>query len=242
MWDTIAPYVLGFAAWTALVFLWRWASQRYMTHGPGDTPADFLIWYAARLIVRVFHRAQFIGLEHAPASNHPGPLIVVANHTGTVDPFLLQAAVPFDIRWMMATETMLPEFDWLWKWRQIIPVDRDGKDLAAAREAIRHVKAGGVVGIFPEGRIVTPPQRVWPFAEGVGLIVSRTNAPVLLAWIAGTPPTVHPLPSIFGFSHARVTFLERIEFPEDAKPAEITRALREKIAAISSWPMTERGN
>jgi 1-acyl-sn-glycerol-3-phosphate acyltransferase len=240
MWDTISPFILGFAVWAVLALGWHITSKHWKSHGPGNTLADFVLLLVARLVAWFFHRVRYFNKEIVPRTNQPGPLIVVSNHTGPVDSVLLQSACRFNIRWMMATDTMFPALDWLWSWRQMIAVDRDGKDLAAAREAIRHVKSGGVIGLFPEGRIITPPERVWPFADGVGLIVSRTNAPVLLVWISGTPPTVHALPSMFGFSHARVHFLELIQFPKDAKAAEITRTLREKIAKASGWPMTER--
>jgi 1-acyl-sn-glycerol-3-phosphate acyltransferase len=186
----------------------------------------------------LIHHVTYEGREHVPDTNRPGPLIVVSNHTGSVDPLLLQAGCRFNIRWMMATDMMFSSLNWLWEWRRAIRVDRDGKDMAAAREAIRHVNSGGVIGLFPEGRIVNPPRHVWPFADGVGLIVARTNAPVLLVWISGTPPTTAAAGSLFTASHARVQFLELIQFPREARPVEITRALRQKISDASGWPMT----
>jgi len=236
----LTPLILGFTAWSAGVLLFQWLIRRLIADGPGETWQDFFAWHAVRIFARVVHRVRYEGLEHVPATNHPGPLIVVANHTGSVDPMLLQVGCLFNIRWMMATETMAPSVAWLWKWRKTIAVDRDGKDLAAAREAIRLIKSGGCVGVFPEGRIVTPPGRVWPFAEGVGLMVSRTKAPVLLAWIRGTPLTTDMKESIFTPSHAVVRFLGVIQFPDEAKASEITQTLRTRIAEASGWPMTDR--
>jgi 1-acyl-sn-glycerol-3-phosphate acyltransferase len=238
----LTPIVIVFAAWAAAVLLVRWLFNRLSHNGPGESWQDFLAWHVVRSFCRVVHRVRHEGLEHVPRTNKPGPLIVVSNHTGSIDPMLIQVGCLFNIRWMMATETMSPQLAWLWSWRRTIPVDRDGKDLAAAREAIRMVKAGEVVGVFPEGRIVTPPERIWPFAEGVGLIVSRTKAPVLLVWVRGTPATTNMTQSIFRRSRARVRFVTLVQFPEDAKPAEITRDLRQRLAAESGWPMTGGGD
>jgi len=236
----LTTILLCFTAWSAVVLFIRWAAQRWMCSGPAGTPADFLVWHTVRLFVKLVHRATYENTAIVPQTSKPGPLIVVSNHTGSIDALLLQAGCRFDIRWMMATDFMFQSLDWLWTWRRAICVDRDGKDMAAAREAIRHVKSGGIIGLFPEGRIVTPPERVWPFADGIGLIVSRTQAPVLLVWVSGTPATTDALKSLMTPSRSRVRFLEMIRFPDGAKPAEIARTLREKLAQASGWPMTER--
>lgn len=240
MQHPLAPIILAFAAWAGSVLIFNAIFRRLRQGGPGENWQDFVAWYVVRLICRVIHRVRYEGLEHVPQTNHPGAIVVVSNHTGSIDPILIQVGVLFNIRWMMATETMAPSLDWMWKWRKNIPVDRDGRDLAAAREAMRQLKAGEVIGLFPEGRIVTPPERIWPFAEGVGLIVSRTNAPVLLVWVHGTPKTTEMTKSLFTRSHSRVRFLGLIKYPESAKPADITRDLRERLAQASGWPMTER--
>ena len=238
----LTPIILAFAIWALAVLAFQWLFRRLRRNGPGETWQDFIAWHLIRVGCRIIHRVRYEGLEHVPHTNRPGALIIVSNHTGSIDPVLIQVGVPFNIRWMMATDTMVPALDWMWKWRNTIPVDRDGKDLAAAREAIRQVKAGQVVGVFPEGGIVTPPERIWPFAEGVGLIVARTHAPVLLIWVRGTPRVDNMAESLLTRSHARVRFLGVIRYPDSAKPAAITRDLRERLAQASGWPIVTREN
>jgi 1-acyl-sn-glycerol-3-phosphate acyltransferase len=143
------------------------------------------------------------------------------------------------IRWMMATETMSPSLNWLWALGQVIPVDRDGKDSAALREAVRHVKKGGILGVFPEGRITDPPREVRPFLPGVGFIIAKTKAPVLVAWVTGTPDTPDMNEALMTRSHGRVEFLDVMRFDEGAKPEAITEALRMKIAQRSGWPLND---
>jgi 1-acyl-sn-glycerol-3-phosphate acyltransferase len=169
----------------------------------------------------------------------PDGLIVVSNHTGAVDPLLIQSACRFHIRWMMASAMMGRTLDWVWRMLRIIPIERDGRDSGPTREAIRHVKAGGVLGIFPEGRIVVPPGEVRPFHAGVGLIIARTKAPVLLVWVSGTPNTNKMAASLLGSSRAKVRFMEHVEFPPKANAETITRALREAMAEVSGWPIND---
>ncbi len=56
----------------------------------------------------------------------------------------------------MAKEYMIPSLNFIWKSAEIIPVARDGQDSAGLRVALRHLKEGGVIGIFPEGGIKQP--------------------------------------------------------------------------------------
>ena len=232
--------VLGAAAgWLAFVLVCRWIRLRWMSQGPGGDPVTVLLCLGVRAYCRLVHRPTYAGLEHVPDTNRPGGLIVVANHTSAIDPLLLQAACPFEIRWMMAVEMMTPELDWLWRRQRVIPVARDGSDLTPARDAIRHVREGGVIGIFPEGSIAQPPQEVRPFFSGVGLIVARAKAPVLLGWISGTPPTADMMPALTTPSRARVEFIDLIDFGAQRDAAAIAAQLRQRLAEASGWPLND---
>jgi 1-acyl-sn-glycerol-3-phosphate acyltransferase len=162
-------------------------------------------------------------------------LIIVSNHTSGVDPLLIQAACRFHIRWMMAADMMIPELDWVLTGRNVIPVARDGRDSTSAREAVRHVRSGGVVGIFPEGRIVTHGE-IRRFHPGVGLIAAKTQAPVLLVCVSGTPETDSMARSFTTPSRARVVFAELVRF-KSRDPIEITEQLRHRLSQIRPWPI-----
>ncbi|MHC4989881.1 MAG: lysophospholipid acyltransferase family protein [Planctomycetota bacterium] len=226
-------------AWLVLVLIGRFVVVPLLSRGPGHDPVTGLMWIALRLLALGIHRARAGGFESLRRDTRPGPLIVVSNHTGAIDPLLIQSACRFEIRWMMAQDLMYPALGGLWRRQQVIAVSRDGSDRASAREAIRHLRDGGVIGIFPEGRIVTPPRQVWPFFAGVGLIVSRTRAPVLLVWVSGTPETNVVSKSIFTPSRARVRFVELLEFTQGEDASTITETLRRRLHEISGWPLND---
>ena len=75
-----------------------------------------------------------------------------------------------------------------------------------AREAIKHVRGGGVLGIFPEGGLERPARTILPFQAGVGLIIRRTEAPVLPVVVSGTPIADQAWTSLVRFSSSVVTF------------------------------------
>ena len=231
------PYILAIAA-ASLGLLWM-AFVRWARTVPGGEPGIGFIWLADRVYCRFMHRAAVSGREHVPTTNAPGGLVVVSNHTGPIDALAIQAACRFQIRWIMAVDMMVPALQWLWKRNPVIAVSRNGRDSGPVREAIRHVKAGGVVGVFPEGAIVQPRHELRPFHEGVGLIISRTRAPVLLVWVTGTPDSPRMGEALSTRSRTRVVFLDLIEFEKGTRPATIARSLRERLAEASGWPVND---
>src|SRR5262245_5071203 len=229
--------LVAIAVWAALIAIARLALLPWLRRGPRGELAIGVLWRILRLYNRVVHRVQYRGFEELRNQIKPGSLIVVSNHTGAIDPLLIQAGCRFHIRWMMASEMMSPLLRFIWRTAEPIPVDRDGRDSGPAREAIRHVQAGGVIGIFPEGRIVRPPEQIRPFFQGVGLIVGRAKAPVLLVWVSGTAKTTKMWRSILTPSRARVQFVELIDFKHQRDSHLITRKLREHLAQVSGWPL-----
>jgi 1-acyl-sn-glycerol-3-phosphate acyltransferase len=231
--------LVAVAAWLLVVLVWQLTVVPWLTKGPSGDPVTGFLWQVVRTYSRLVHHTTFTGTGLVPPTNCPGGLVVVSNHTGPIDPMLVQAACRFEIRWMMAADMMAPQLNWLWRRLKIIPVARDGRDSTSAREAIRHVRGGGVVGIFPEGGIVRPPGEIRPFHSGAGLIISRTAAPVLLVWVCDTSGQTEIGPALVTSSRARVTFVERIEFAAKSDPTAVTEQLRQRLAEASGWPIND---
>lgn len=208
-----------------------------MASNPGDTIEAGIVWRLFRLYVRVVHGLRVEGLEHVPGRKAGGPLIIVANHTAGVDPLLIQSMCRCEIRWMMANHMQVAELDWMWEIGKVIGVSGDGRDSTAAREAIRHVQAGGVLGIFPEGGLERPPRVLRPFLPGVGLIVSKTRAPVLCVLIDGTPQVDPAWASLWRFSRSRLRFLPPVNYAGSGlKAAAIAEDLERRFVDATGWP------
>jgi len=241
MWNLAQPrsYLLALLIWVLLILFHRLTLYRAFRRGPRGEAVSGFVWYITRIYGRLWHRVEYENAGIVPDTNDPGGLIVVSNHTGAVDPVLIQARCRFHVRWLMASEMMTPGADWIWRLADVIPVERSGRDLAPTREAIRHVRAGKVLGIFPEGRIVVPPGEIRPFAPGVGLIIARARAPVLLCWVSGTPETNDTIQGLMTPSRARVRFVDQIDFGDEADAGVITEALRRRLAEASGWPVND---
>ncbi|MFN0133537.1 MAG: lysophospholipid acyltransferase family protein [Phycisphaerales bacterium] len=225
IWATI--FAGGWLVWAALC-------RRLLDNPSGDVYTG-LAWYLTRHYSRLFHRLRVEGIEHLPRGKRPGPLVVVMNHTAGIDPILVQAVCRFPIRFVMATDMRHPAGEWFWRWREVIFVDRVKGEATGAREALRHLARGGVLGIFPEGGIERPPSRLLPFQPGVGLILARAKAPVLCVTIRDTPSSPTAWQSLVTPSRSVVTFHPTF-LPDPGQSAkEIAADLQRRFREYTGW-------
>jgi len=115
--------------------------------------------------------------------------VIVTNHRSSVDPFFIQLAVgPQLVHWMVAKEFMVhPAFGWFLRRTEAISTNRAGIDTAATKQAIRHVAAGSLVGMLPEGRINMSDEFLLPVRPGAALIALRASVPLIPCYIEGAP-------------------------------------------------------
>lgn len=93
--------------------------------------------------IRVYHR------ERLPKA---GGVLIVCNHQSFLDPILAAVGMPRAFH-PMARETLFHPAPCGWVIRSLhaFPVRRATADLTAIREALRRLKGGAVVLVFPEG-------------------------------------------------------------------------------------------
>ena len=144
----------------------------------------------ARLAARGLLDFEVSGTEHIPKS---GPVVVAANHLSHLDPPLVVNALGRLVRFIAVDELFGNHlaFDVVTGFFGAIPTDRDGVPLRALEEAVGHLRAGGNVGVFPEGRRV----EYWGAAEpkrGAAWLAWMGGVPLLPVAIHGTERTLGP--------------------------------------------------
>jgi 1-acyl-sn-glycerol-3-phosphate acyltransferase len=229
---TAGSLLLGVLAWQTL--LTPRLRRAFLIKPSGDAGVT-LAWFLIRLYARVVHRVNVTGahvLQRADLRGG-GPFVVVSNHSSPLDPFLIQAACPFLIRWMMARDQMAPGSESLWRFARVIVTDRNRSDIRAAREALGTLRRGDVLGIFPEGRLAQPHGTMGTFHKGIGVIVARSRVPVLLVCVTGTPDAPTIASAFVRPSRTRVQFIDVIRFEPDVTAAAITEQLRHRLQQAS---------
>ena len=146
----------------------------------------YLLYYGVgKLLFTVIFRGVFhtriIGWNRIPRE---GGLLIVSNHISFVDPPLLGAVVPRPVEFMtMAEMFRKPWMAKLLRTAGCFPVDRSRADQRAAREAIRRLRAGRCVVIFPEAGIRLTEKSVLGgdpvFKPGAGSIALLGQAAIL---------------------------------------------------------------
>ena len=233
------PWIVVMAAWLVFIAVW-WLIFVPWLRCKGTCSAGLgTAWKLSTAWVGWRQSLVVQGQQHIATSMASGGVIVVANHTGGVDPLLMQAAMPRPVRWMMARDMMGSGFDDVWSMLGVIPVERSGSDPRSVRAAMRVLKDGEVLGVFPEGRITRPPETIRPFLEGVGLLALRSSACVLPCWISGTPDVAGMAGSILGRSRSRIVFLEPVTYDRSWTTSDVTADLRRRIAQASGWPIDD---
>lgn len=107
--------------------------------------------FVGGLVFRVASRPKILHRERAERS---GAYLLAANHHGPYDAPLLIAATPRVIYWLSIVELFQnPISRWFLSSMLASPLDRQKTDTLTMRRIVRHLRAGRVVGLFPEGGV-----------------------------------------------------------------------------------------
>lgn len=137
------------------------------------------------------------GLENLPADR---PVLICGNHAHAADPFLLALSLPgkYPLRIMAKKELMeTPVLGFLLEKAGIFGVDRGHSDLSAVKTAIKTIRDGGSLLIFPEGTRVKQEGETRA-KGGVAMIALRTGAPMLPVYVGGRHKFLRRTHVIFG--------------------------------------------
>jgi 1-acyl-sn-glycerol-3-phosphate acyltransferase len=158
-----------------------------------------------RLMLQTIWRARAYGVENVPRD---GPLILACNHVSYLDPPCM-SFVPRRISFMAKKELFeIPLLGPAIRAVGAYPVDRRGSASAAIKRSLEVLRAGGAVGIFPEGtRNLTGEVRP---QTGVALLASLAQAPVVPAAIVGRGRAA-------AFAQIKVAFGKPLALPANRK-------------------------
>lgn len=147
-----------------------------------------VMWWLDRLLVRLLFRIRVTGLEYWPEA----PFQLVANHHNGFDPLLVIAISPMTprITWFGPREA---DFSRGFKNRVmaffggVVPYNPSRTTLTSAVRAVRGVfAAGGVLGIFAEGRAGMRETELLPLEEGAAAFAAASRVPILPCAIIGS--------------------------------------------------------
>jgi len=115
-----------------------------------------------------------------------GGVLVLSNHLSDIDPVVVQFACARPVHFMAKSELFsMRVIGPVIKFFGAFPVKRDAADRQAIKNSAELLKAGEVVGIFPEGQISEDGQLA-ELKGGVALIARMGGSPVICCGLRDT--------------------------------------------------------
>ncbi|MCX6909367.1 MAG: lysophospholipid acyltransferase family protein [Verrucomicrobia bacterium] len=195
---------------------------------------------AARLVAwltfGVFFRVERRGRRNLPGD---GGVLVISNHISWFDPPLLNIALRRIPHWLAMMELFQSKFThWFFTSAGVIPIDRGQPGSGPLKEAIRRLRAGHVVVLFPEGGIQDGPRSVLGgdpvIKEGAALIALKAGVPIVPAIIEGARQSYIRQNWFFRRCAIRLTLGEPFHLPPKCDRAGAHAMIREKLLGLAT--------
>ena len=150
---------------------------------PKRTPIYTIVVAIYHIVARLVFRMKIVGRENMPADAN---YIIMGNHVSLLDPLTLALCSPGrEIHFMGKKELFQNRFlAFLWKQVHAFPVDRGNMDMAAMRTAMKIIKSGETLGIFPEGTR-SKNGEMGPLLSGASVLALKSGVEVVPVYIAG---------------------------------------------------------
>lgn len=179
------------------------------------TPFYRMAWTICRIVFKILWRFKATGAENVPRT---GPVIVASNHLSYLDPVAVGIGLPRMVTYLAKKELFeIPVLSFFVRGCGAYPLDREAGGVAAVRAALRVLKAGRCIGIFPEGTR----NLAGAAAEkgGAAFLAALSGAPVVPCAVAGTKDAKR-------FARIRVVY---------GKPMVITRNRKADSDDLEKW-------
>lgn len=159
-------------------------------------------WYTLIYVIlfpffNLVHPCKAIGKENLPE----GGALICANHTKASDPLFIVFAFGLKNRvCAMAKVELLrvPVIGFLLEKAGVFGVDRGKADVAAIKTAMKRLKSGEKMIMFPEGTRVDEETESHEAKTGVAMLALRTGVPIVPIYIPGKKKWFGRTPVVIG--------------------------------------------
>ena len=136
------------------------------------------------VLLKILANFRVYGRKNLPKN---GPFIVASNHVSYVDPGVVAIACDGCRISFMAKRELCESRTWNWWFNAMdsIPADRTSRNFRSLKIAMKKLKNGGIVGIFPEGTRSLDGE-LKNAEPGIGLLAEKSGAPIIPIYLEGT--------------------------------------------------------
>ncbi len=195
-------------------------------------------WYRCGRIVALFSSTLALRIRVFNRHNEPtsGGVLYISNHQSFLDPLLTSCMLQRPGNYMARHSLFRTRaFALLIRSFNAFPVHRGTADIAALKEAMRRLKAGAQLVLFPEGTR-TQDGRIGPLLPGVSLLAQRAAdwvVPVVIDGAFEAWPRTQVLPSLGNVVVQYGRPISRAE-ARAMKSRELPQHIRRQMIAIQA--------
>jgi len=181
------------------------------------------------LFGKIFFRLAARGKANIPKD---GAFILASNHVSNLDPLMLGAACSRKLGYMSKEELFKNPLLAFWL-RNVnaFPVKRQVHDVGAIREALKKLKGGEPLLMFPEGGRSLDGE----FSDaqpGVGMLAMHTSVPILPAFIKGSKKAMAKGEHKIRFNKIVVIFGKKFYLDKNQTYEEAANYIKNEIIAL----------
>jgi 1-acyl-sn-glycerol-3-phosphate acyltransferase len=186
-------------------------------------------WFARTwswmILKTIFSPVEVIGRENIPSE----PAVYAANHSSAIDIPLVYTNLPMQFRIMAKIELFrYPFMGWHLTRSGQIPIDEKELNLAGVKKAVRTLKDGMSLMVFPEGGR-TPDGEVKKFHSGAFFMAIKAGVPVVPMAIVGAYEVLKM--NTYVIHSGRLQLVIGKPIPTTAYTSRDMEALAEKVKA-----------
>lgn len=181
------------------------------------------------VFLKLFFRLRAEGKEHIPKIEG---FILASNHASLLDPLILGAASNRRLNYM-AKEELFRNFLLSFWLRNVgaFPVKRKTHDVGAIREALKRLKNGQPLLMFPEGERGKEGE-VLDLQPGAGMLAAHTSVPILPAFVKGSGKALSKGSKFIRPNKITVYFGEPFEVERNQDYLELAKLIKDKISFL----------
>jgi 1-acyl-sn-glycerol-3-phosphate acyltransferase len=188
-----------------------------------------LVAITIRFILFLNGGLEVEGLENIPDEG----VIIASNHISYLDPPIIGSVTPRRCNFMARRGLFdVPVLGWMIKWTSF-PVDREKPRASTIKEAVRKIRKGGIVVVFPEGKR-SDTGELQEAKPGIAMVAVMSKAPIVPAFITGANKALPSGARWLKRAKIKVVFGKPIYYTstEESGDRRASHDTREKVSAM----------
>ena len=179
---------------------------------------------------KIVYRIKIVGKENIPKE---GALLFCGNHRTYLDPPLIVVTASRKMSFMAKEELRKnPGMRFLMYVFDAITLKRDSKDISALKSAMKILKSGGCIGIFPEGTRNGMEKNNGKLKNGASYMALKTGAKIVPIGIQGPAKPFTKNAIIYGEPIDTSKYIT--EKPDKEAEEKLTEDLKEQIIMLTN--------